>query len=344
MNIAMVITSLDNKGPIVMLRTLVGRLVLSGFKCTIYYFDDLHAIQFPCETRRIKFLEPFDFGKYELIHSHLFRPDLYCAYHHSAIRKSNVKLISTVHTAIYDDLEYTYGKFTSRLIVPLWQHAWKKMDHIVLLSDFARQYYANENFKAVTVISNGVDLPEYYSPIPDDDERMISEFKTGKILLGTVCAMDKRKGLEQVISLLKMNNNYAFLIVGDGTEKTALEALAKKYAVADRFKVIGFRVDGYRYMSYFDIFVLPSRSEGMPMALLEAMSLKVPVVCSEIPSLIQISIKSEVGLFKLDDIGGFDRVCQKMAINLKKSSHCSYTGIQMAVKYIDLYDSLSKIS
>jgi glycosyltransferase involved in cell wall biosynthesis len=67
-------------------------------------------------------------------------------------------------------------------------------------------------------------------------------------------------------------------IVGDGSQAAALRALAAELGIAANTMFMGMRDDAYRFYPLFDCFVLSSQSEGLSLALLEAMSFGIPVV------------------------------------------------------------------
>jgi len=71
------------------------------------------------------------------------------------------------------------------------------------------------------------------------------------------------------------------LLVGDGPERSALEAQTRALGVTDTVAIIGKQEDVYRYLAVTDVFVLPSRQEGIANALLEAMSQGLPVVVAD---------------------------------------------------------------
>jgi glycosyltransferase involved in cell wall biosynthesis len=159
--------------------------------------------------------------------------------------------------------------------------------------------------------------------------------------------LDRRKGLEQILKLLQINKTYAFIVVGDGIERTNLQNLALKYKVQNRFLVLGPKKDGYRFMSYFDLFVIPSRSEGMPLALLEAMALKVPIVSSEIPEFTQEYPENTMSFFCLDNIRSLMNACEEglrdrdsKVLNAYLNYQEKYTVKIMAEKYMKIYRSL----
>jgi glycosyltransferase involved in cell wall biosynthesis len=71
-------------------------------------------------------------------------------------------------------------------------------------------------------------------------------------------------------------------IVGDGPERAGLETLAKQLGLADMVKFLGFRSDVDAQLARSDVFVLTSLSEGIPMAILEAMKSGLPVVATRV--------------------------------------------------------------
>ena len=79
------------------------------------------------------------------------------------------------------------------------------------------------------------------------------------------------------------------LIVGDGEEAAAVHALIESHPLGHRVTLCGEQADVRSYLAAADIFVLNSRSEGTPRALLEAMAVGLPAICpavGSIPSMI----------------------------------------------------------
>jgi glycosyltransferase involved in cell wall biosynthesis len=77
--------------------------------------------------------------------------------------------------------------------------------------------------------------------------------------------------------------NTLFRIIGDGPERANLESLAKELDVADRVDFVGARYDLAEQLAHADCYVMPSYSEGYGLALLEAIGMGMPVVCSDLP-------------------------------------------------------------
>ena len=85
-------------------------------------------------------------------------------------------------------------------------------------------------------------------------------------------------------------------IVGDGPVKKDLEALAKELGVEDRVRFWGQRMDTERFFSAADVFAMSSVSEGLPMSLLQAMSLGVPAVLTDVGGMAEVLRLSGSGL------------------------------------------------
>jgi glycosyltransferase involved in cell wall biosynthesis len=83
-------------------------------------------------------------------------------------------------------------------------------------------------------------------------------------------------------------------IIGEGRMRAHLEAAITRFGLEEKVQLLGAREDALQYVRAFDAFVMPSLSEGLPLALLEGMSGRLPVIGSDIPSLRPI----------LEDCGG----------------------------------------
>lgn len=74
------------------------------------------------------------------------------------------------------------------------------------------------------------------------------------------------------------------VIVGEGTERNALQLLARELGVTDRVHLPGFTANPYALMAEADFYVLPSNAEGFPNGLVEAMAVGLPVLSTDCPS------------------------------------------------------------
>ena len=97
--------------------------------------------------------------------------------------------------------------------------------------------------------------------------------------------LERVKGLEyllQAIEKVAQTTQLRCVIVGDGSQRSYLEAAAKHLGLAETVHFVGEQANPYKYLSKATAFVLPSLSEGMPNVLLEAMACNCPIVATDI--------------------------------------------------------------
>lgn len=137
-----------------------------------------------------------------------------------------------------------------------------------------------------TVIPNGVPVPTAALGRPD------SGAGAHPPTIGWVGRMVPIKGLPVIVEALRLlPPALAFtrlLLVGDGPERPALEALARKLGVSDRVEFAGFVTDPAPHRARMSLFALPSRHEGIPVALLEAMAESIPCVAAAVGGILEV--------------------------------------------------------
>jgi glycosyltransferase involved in cell wall biosynthesis len=116
-------------------------------------------------------------------------------------------------------------------------------------------------------------------------------------LIGFVGRLEPVKGCSQFIKTIpqvtKSNPDSCFVVVGDGSERKLLESLARELSIENRVYFCGFRDDPMNVFQSLDLYVLPSFNEGVPLAMLEAMSNEVPVVATSVGGIPEV-IKDKV--------------------------------------------------
>jgi glycosyltransferase involved in cell wall biosynthesis len=108
------------------------------------------------------------------------------------------------------------------------------------------------------------------------------------VCIATVCRLHRDKGVGHLISAFERLCSSAgdawILIVGDGPAKEELEAQAERLGVRPRVFFVGPQphADVRNWLQAADVFVLPSRKEGLPNSILEAMAAGLPVVATDV--------------------------------------------------------------
>jgi glycosyltransferase involved in cell wall biosynthesis len=344
LKVAILLPSLARTGPIFVAHKIVENLK-HEVDFTIFYLDKIEHLPFECKTVKISFFEKINFKEFDVIHSHMMRPDLYLIYHQASLY---TKTVTTFHQYIFQNFKYTHNAFISFIIKKIWLFRISKINQIVCLSKGMKDYYDKKKIHPfITNIYNGVNIPIINNEVDSDDLLKIQALKSKYIVLGSMAKYDARKGLEQIIKVLAMNPKLAFVLIGDGTEKENLLALANQLNVSERLFFAGFRKHSTDYLPLFDIYLAPSRSEGVSLALLEAVASKTPVVCSDIISFTELFEKDELAFFELDNIESLNNA---IAYSLAKRNELvkkafekytnNFTETFMAQNYLKLYIKL----
>ncbi|MGF7409756.1 glycosyltransferase family 4 protein [Providencia alcalifaciens] len=345
-NIAFVVTSLSNKGPIIVIKDIIKHLPLN-WKITIYYFDNIIEVKFPKHINLVKvknFRKKVDLSMYDIVHSHLLRADIFCFIN----RKSIKHHIITLHSDIIKDLHMSHGFFISSLVGLFWKYILNYADHVVFLTQLQRKQH--KNVKNYSIIYNG--RPIAPANIKSNEYLLsIKSLKKDYTILGACANIVKRKGFSQIIDLLARTDgqNYIFVLVGDGPELKNLKQYSNDKGVNSRCFFIDKTQNVQQYLILFDIFVMTSHSEGMPLALLEAASCNLPIVCSYLPVINEIFSPDEISFYNYGDLDSLSESVVftiNNSVKLAKNSHDrfkhNYTDVIMSNKYQNLYLSLVK--
>lgn len=134
-------------------------------------------------------------------------------------------------------------------------------------------------------ILNGVNTDKF-CPRDNIGIRNSLGFSSEDIVIGTVGRLDPIKAqrllLQAFSSLNHEKKNLCLVLVGDGPEKRNLKSVRKRLACGDSVVFLGERDDVDKILSAFDLFVLPSRNEGISNTILEAMSTGLPVIATSV--------------------------------------------------------------
>lgn len=115
-------------------------------------------------------------------------------------------------------------------------------------------------------------------------------------VVGGVGRLDHLKGFDVLIDALAELPGVTAVIAGDGPAREALIERARVRSVADRFRVLGWQREIGPFIRSLDVFVLPSRLEGLSLALLEAMATKAVIVATDVGGTREAIDSGETGL------------------------------------------------
>ena len=161
--------------------------------------------------------------------------------------------------------------------------------------------------KQIALVHNGVEVYKLDIMQPEEARTWLLEKaakSSGRIIqtkniVGTIANFYPTKGLEyliQAVDYFNDNEDIVFFIIGDGELRPELERMVREKGLEKRVFLLGQIPDAYRFLSAFDVFVLPSVKEGFPWVLIEAMSAKLPVIATDVGAASEIIDDHKNGL------------------------------------------------
>jgi len=193
----------------------------------------------------------------------------------------------------------------------------KVVDQVLSASEALRQRLAASTgfpYQKIKPIPNGVDV-NLFSPRPTEKQRIRRHLglELTPIYIGTVANLRPVKNHALLLRvgsrLCQSQEQVRFVFAGDGPLKAQLVALAEKLGISAKVQFLGARADIPEVLNALDVFVLPSLSEGMPNAVLEAMACGIPVVATCVGGVPELIEDGNTGLlFPSEDEGRLEAI------------------------------------
>ncbi|MGI9487011.1 MAG: glycosyltransferase [Geminicoccaceae bacterium] len=212
-------------------------------------------------------------GRFDCVHTHHIGPLFYGGL--AACLAFVPNLVHTEHDAWH--LANPKARKLQRLLLKLLRPAYIADTEAV--AECAAGYLGQQ---PVSVIENGVDT-ERFKPGDKQVARRRLGLPEDGLLIGCAARLERVKGLDVVLSaMVHLDPDVKLMVAGSGSEAEALEAEARALGLADRILFFGAIDDMPTFYRAIDLFCLPSRREGLPMAILEAQASATPVVASAV--------------------------------------------------------------
>ncbi|MBU1131759.1 glycosyltransferase [Patescibacteria group bacterium] len=245
----------------------------------IKFFHKKNKLDFGIIKRVADYLRDL---KPDIVHTHLFAGDFWGG--SAAIRAKVPHIVSTKHDILYEDFMRSF--LTKRM------H--RKFERIIAISNATRDFMLeNENvpFEKIQVIYNGVDITRYFEEISETEEK-------DNIVIGTIGRLSKEKGQKHLIRACRFlkDADWELILVGEGPMREELQNLAHFLGIENKVKFTGFAPDVRPYLQKFDIFVLPSVSEGLSIVILEAALRGKFIIATNVGGIPEIITDKETGL------------------------------------------------
>lgn len=147
-----------------------------------------------------------------------------------------------------------------------------------------------------TVIYNGINPPEGVAEL---DLHAAFQIPGDHLVLAAIGRLADQKGFDLLIRALAeikaQGLKCSVLVVGEGRERVALQELIERNKVQDRVRLLGFIEDPLPIIKAADYLILPSRQEGMPNVVMEAMMLETPVLAAGVNGVTELLTHQQTG-------------------------------------------------
>jgi glycosyltransferase involved in cell wall biosynthesis len=281
----------------------------------------------------------------QLLHSHGYKADIYG---YLAGRKMNLPMVATRHSQLAKRHGLAILAFETLDLYFL-----RRFDAVVAVSDaIAKETrWLGISPKLLSTIANGIDMSSFASASQEREVVAGEELK-----IGTVGRLIERKGIDRFLRaarvILVEFPRAHFVIVGDGPYRDSLEGLAKRLEIEGRVSFEGSRRDMPSIYASFDIFVLPSLEEGLPIAVLEALASRCAVVATSVGAIPELIVSGQTGvLVRPGEVDELVEAIRSLIKNPELRRHLGkkgetlvrerFSSEQMARKYFQLYERLA---
>ncbi len=272
---------------------------------------------------RRKIVEILGGANIDIIHSHRYKENVLAAL---VKNRCGIKcLVQTIHGisessrgfAMYKARAYTAvnRSFTKRYF-----------DKIITVSnDIEQRLQKNLPPSRLITIHNAID-PQAIKPAKTTDAiRREFNIDNNTPLIGSTGRMVPVKAYDLFLKMaqviLENRPDVRFMLVGDGPLRQSLQELSVRLKIADKVIFAGFRDDIMDVMNAFDIFVISSYHEGVPMALLEVMSLKKAIISTAVGGIVEVIEDGVSGLLvKPNSVVALAEVCIEVLNNSELKS------------------------
>lgn len=187
-----------------------------------------------------------------------------------------------------DPYEKVFGRARIAPFLPLLDWGFRSARVIQAISTYLAGWPRRRGYKGVVeLIYNGANPKDLKNAVyPEEVEALKRRLgkKPGEIYIGNTARLVHQKGFDTTMRAIPLlPENVTFLVVGGGEDEEKLKALAKELGIENKVIFTGYvdRNDVTKYRRTLDIFVGPSRSEGLGNAFLSAMASRLPVIATQ---------------------------------------------------------------
>ena len=317
----------------------VGAILVDGWTV-----QELRATGIPCHILPLQ--RSFDYGwpsrlarfiqtnRIDIVHAHEFTSAVYAAF---GAALASVPIVSTIHGKNYWP-ERLYRRAALRIAIEM------SAAFVAVSFDLARFVSATVPVpeRKLTVVRNGIDLTKFF---PDVSSAARARAELGAapsdVVILCVGALDPVKGqsilVDVACGLRGRVAPFKIWIVGEGPLRSELQSRIDKENLGDCVRLLGWRTDVATLLSSANLSVLPSFSEGMPLAVMESMACGTPIVASRVGGVGELIVDGTHGLLvRAGDVQALTAAVSRLVTDHALGSRLATAGRDRAAKEFSL--------
>ena len=312
-----------------------------------------HDKQHHSYTKRSGLSPSYIFGVLKSIKS--YKPNIihiHDAHAHTAVVIAHLIIGSKIPIILHRRVDFHLkSSFFSR-----YKYEYKHIQKVICISNAIKNIVSESNIdkNKLEVIYSGVD-PDRLTDTSADIRKELGLDKD-KILVGNIAAIADHKDYFTFVKVIKelrsKNSKIAGIIIGDGPQRNEVENFIKKENLEEHIHFLGYRTDANSLIFDLDIFLIPSKTEGLGTSIIDAFNARVPVVSTNaggIPELVEHKV---CGLLAepfdhlklaehIESILSSNELRLELVKNAKAKAK-SFNYINMVKKTCELYESIMK--
>lgn len=236
--------------------------------------------------------------------------------------------------------------------------------HVVAVSPAIKDYFVTQYSvpdRSVTVVPCALDLKQLPKVDAEAITRLKAEFglREGQFVAVNIARIHRQKGQDVLVDAIiklkqqgRLPSNFKLLLVGgceDGDAEAMLTKLKQEIATAgvgDQIILTGFRDDYRNFLHLSDVFVLPSRWEGLPLVVLEAFAAKIPVIMTDYGKRFEGFRDGVDGFYvQVESVTALaDSISQVAALSKDQLHQVGAHGYQYLLNHLSLEQSLKQFN
>jgi len=221
----------------------------------------------------------------DILQTHVLKANLYGIL---AARMSHVPGVIATEMTLKDIAHSSFARLRDRCVQPMVSAMLRYCDYFMVTSEYIkRQWYSPAYASKFKVIYPPFNIDKYNEAAAHAGSSALP--RDGKRVIGCIGRLSEEKGvqvlLEAMAHVQKQATGVVLVVVGTGPFETYLRQMTHDLGLDEIVEFAGFSANVFLILKGVDLLVIPSRTEGAPLVAIEAMSMGIPVVATNVGGL-----------------------------------------------------------